>query len=891
MKNFTWLFVLLVSFHQITLAQYPGGGAGRGPGGRPGGGQQLNMGHFYGRIIDKATNKGLDAASVQLIQNKLDTVSKKRVDVVIGGMLTSRNGDFSLENLPVFGQFKLVITAIGYKSIEQKASFDIKMSPGMDRSQLLNQVDKDLGNIKMEQDATMLQDVTVTGSKPMIQMGVDRKIFNVEKSITSAGGTAIDVMRNVPSINVDIDGNVSLRNSAPQIFVDGRPTTLSMDQIPADAIQSVEIITNPSAKYDASGGQSGILNIILKKNRKTGYNGSVRAGVDSRGKFNGGGDINVRQGKVNVFANAMYNQRKSKGWGQTDRLSNGTDDVFSSQYNKSVLNGAFAFGRFGLDYFIDNRNTISISQSIVNGDFKPNNGTDVFYDTTSKGFSYQSRNTGGKSNFRNYGTQLSFKHLFAHAGAEWTADVNFNQSKNTSNSNILIQNFFDAEKLNQYGNDSLVNIYSGGKNRFLIAQTDYVNPVTDNIKWEAGLRAQVRKFESFQNNFLNNIFAPALSNEFEYTDHVYAGYVTYSQKVKETFSFQLGLRAESSGYDGKQIGKDTVFNIDYPISLFPSVFLSKQLEHKQDLQLNYTRRINRPNFFQLMPNTDYSDPFNYQTGNPNLKPEFTHSLELSYQKTYGKKGNTFLATLFGKYTTNLISRYQYLGKLGNYPDSVYIATYVNASSAYASGLELIFRNNFTKWWDVTTSANIYYSKINGGNVVANLENERTSWSAKMNHNFKFNKGWSVQLSGDYTAKSALPVSTSNGGSGGGGGGFGGGGGGGRGGGGFGGGQTTTTQGYINPYYGVDMGLRKDFQIKKNTASISVNWQDVFRTRKYFVHSEAIGFVQDDWRRRDPQVVRVNFSYRFGKFDAALFKRKNTKGDQEGMQNGMQGMQQ
>jgi outer membrane receptor protein involved in Fe transport len=891
MKNFGWLLVLLTGF-QVSHAQFPGAGAG----GNRSGGQQMNIGHFYGRIIDKTTNKGLDAASVQLIQNKFDTVSKKRTDAVIGGMLTSRNGDFSLENLPVFGQYKLVISAIGYKRIEQKAAFDIKMGPGVDRSQLLSAVDKDLGNIKMEQDATMLQDVTVTGSKSMIQMGVDRKIFNVEKSITSAGGTAIDVMRNVPSINVDIDGNVSLRNAAPQIFVDGRPTTLSMDQIPADAIQSVEIITNPSAKYDASGGQSGILNIILKKNRKTGYNGSVRAGVDSRGKFNGGGDINIRQGKINVFANAMYNQRKSKGWGQTDRLSivDGKD-AYTTQYSNSIFNGAFGFGRFGLDYFIDNRNTISVSQSIVNGDFKPDNRTNSIFDTTGSALSTQYRNTTGKNNFRNYGTQLSFKHLFAKAGKEWTADVNFNQSKNTNYSDIRYRSFYDLEMMNPLdpnSDEKVQTIDGGGENRFFTAQTDYINPVTENIKWEAGLRAQVRKFSSFQHNAFNTVPVPQLSNDFEYTDHVYAGYVTYSQKIKETFSYQLGLRAESSGYDGKQIGKDAYTN-DFPISLFPSVFLSKTLEHKQDLQLNYTRRINRPNFFQLMPNTDYSDPLNFQTGNPGLKPEFTHSLELSYMKTYGKKSNTFLATLFGKYTTNLISRYQYPGKLGQFPDSVYIATYVNASSAYASGLELIFRNNLTKWWDVTTSTNVYYSKINGSNVVANLENERTSWSAKMNHNFKFNKGWSVQISGDYQGKSALPVSTSNSGSGGGGGGFGGGGGGrgGGGGGGFGGGQPTTTQGYINANYGVDMGLRKDIAIKKNTATISVNWSDVFRTRRYFVHSESTGFVQDDWRRRDPQVVRVNFSYRFGKFDVSLFKRKNLRGDQEGMQNGMQGIQQ
>jgi outer membrane receptor protein involved in Fe transport len=882
MKNFVWLFVLATCFNRVN-AQIPGAAPGAG---RPGG-QQMNIGHFYGRIVDRTTNKGLDAASVQLIQNKFDTASKKRVDAVVGGMLTGRNGDFSLENLPVFGQFKLVVTAIGYKKIEQKVAFDIKMGPGVDRSQLMSAVDKDLGNIKMQQDTTMLEGVTVTGSKPMIQMGVDRKIFNVEKSITSAGGTAIDVMRNVPSINVDIDGNVTLRNSAPQIFVDGRPTTLSLDQIPADAIQSVEIITNPSAKYDASGGQSGILNIILKKNRKAGYNGSVRAGVDSRGKFNGGGDINVRQGKLNFFANGMYNQRKSKAWGETDRTSllDGTEST-TKQINNSVFNGAFAFGRFGLDYFIDNRNTITISQSIVNGDFKFDNRTSSVLDTaTTGGFETQYRNTFGKNNFRNYGSQLSFKHLFARAGQEWTADINYNQSKNTNNSDIHFRGFYDMDQLNPKYPEQLQTINGGGTNKFLTAQTDYVNPVTENIKWEAGLRAQVRRFESFQYNYLNNTFLPAISNDFKYTDHVYAGYVTFSQKIKDSFSYQLGLRAESSGYDGEQIGKQT-FKNDFPISLFPSVFLSRALKHKQDLQLNYTRRINRPNFFQLIPNTDYSDPLNYQTGNPALKPEFTHSLELSYQKTYGKKSNTFLATIFGKYTTNLIARYQSWQKLGQSADSAYVSTYVNASSAYASGLELISRNVFTKWWDMMVSANIYYSKINGSNVVQDLQNERTSWTAKMNHNFKFNKGWSFQISGDYQAKSALPVSTSNSGDGGGGGG--------RGGGGrmmFGGGSPSTTQGYINANYGVDVGLRKDIPIKKNTATISVNWSDIFRTRRYFVHSVAAGFVQDDWRRRDPQIVRVNFSYRFGKFDVALFKRKNLRGEQEGMQNGMQGIQQ
>lgn len=884
------LLFLCCTLLSTTFAQFPTGGAPGGAGGR-GRGQAANIGRFYGRVVDTKTNKGIDAASIQLIQNRFDTVSKKRKDTIIAGMLTKGNGDFSLEGLPLFGQFRLKITAIGYKTIDQKVAFEMKMGQGGNRpangdmSQAMAAIDKDLGNIKLEQDAETLESVTVSASKPLIQMGIDRKIFNVDKNITSAGGTAIDVMRNVPGLNVDIDGNVTLRNAAPQIFVDGRPTTLTLDQIPADAIQSIEMITNPSAKYDASGGQAGILNVVLKKNRKAGYSGSVRAGIDSRAKINAGGDINVRQGKINFFANGMFNQRKSKSWGETDRLSEIKGlDIATFQRNDNVFDGQFAFGRAGIDYFIDNRNTLTLSQSIVNGNFDFDNRSNIFSDTLQMAsLDAQYRNTLGESEFRNYGTQLSFKHIFAKPGKEWTADVNYNQSKNENNSDIRYRSFYDNGMSNPKFPEALQRVENGGENKFFIAQTDFVNPITEKLKWEAGLRAQIRNFESTQNNYVDGVFKPSLSNQFEYTDYVYAGYATFSQKVKDNFSYQVGLRAESSKYDGEQIGKQHYSN-EFPISLFPSVFITRTLKNRQDLQLNYSRRINRPNFFQLMPNTDYSDPLNYQTGNPDLKPEFTHSLELSYQKTYGEKNHTFLATVFGKYTTDLIARYQYWQQLGQSGDSAYVSSWVNASSAYATGLELIFRWNWTKWWEMNFNTNLYYSKINGDNVVQNLENERTSWFSKMNHTFKIPKGWSIQLSGDYQSRSALPVSTSNS-VGGGGGGRGGGGGG------FGGGTPSTTQGYIDANYGVDLGLRKEFPIKKNTATISVNWSDIFRTRRYFVHSEAMGFSQDEWRRRDPQIVRVNFSYRFGKFDVSLFKRKNMRGESEGMQNGMQGMQQ
>ncbi|RYF94449.1 MAG: TonB-dependent receptor, partial [Chitinophagaceae bacterium] len=277
----------------------------------------MNVGHFYGKIVDEKTNKGIEAASVQLLGTKFDSATKSRVDTILGGMLTRRSGDFSIEGLPVFGKYRLRITAIGYAEVENPVAFELKMGKPGDMSAALAAVDKDLGNIKLVQDAKTLESVTVTANKPLMSMGIDRKIFNVEKNINSTGGNATDIMRSIPSLSVDIDGNVTMRNNAPQIFVDGRPSNLTLEQIPADAISSVELITNPSAKYDASGGTAGILNIVLKKNKKTGYNGNLRAGIDQRARVNLGADINVRQGKFNVFANGNFNQRKSISTGTT----------------------------------------------------------------------------------------------------------------------------------------------------------------------------------------------------------------------------------------------------------------------------------------------------------------------------------------------------------------------------------------------------------------------------------------------------------------------------------------------------------------------------------------------------------------------------------------------
>ena len=871
MRNLLAAF-LLVLLVQVVKAQ-------PGMGGQRGGGQQMN-GRFYGKLVDSKSGKAVEFASIQLIQNKFDTVSKSRKDVIIAGMLTKANGEFSLENVPLFGQYKLKATAIGFTPIEQKVAFELKM--GGDQSAMLGMIDKDLGNIKMEMDQKLLDNVTVSSTTPGLKLGIDRKIFNVDKNIVSAGGTAIDIMRNVPSLSVDIDGNVTMRNNTPQIFVDGRPTNLTLEQIPADAIQSVELITNPSAKFDASGGTAGILNIVLKKEKKVGYNGNVRANLDSRARVGLGGDINLRQQKLNVFASGMYNQRKSISNGTTVRQNFYTEpDTILHQTDKSTQIGSFGFARAGIDYFISNRNTLSVSGTYVKGTFKPTTVSDILYDTMSAPFYNEQRNTKTKGQFRNIGSQLSFKHNFPKAGQEWTADLNYNRSKNANNSDLsstyleLPQN----QVLRTYRQQQVIN----GTNQNITLQTDYANPITDKSKFELGARAQLRKnsssnaFYFVDPNTGQLTIQPSSQVDYESNDQVYAAYATYSNQLK-TFGYQLGLRAESSKYQGTLLKTNELFDIDFPISLFPSVFLSQKLGETQSLQVNYSRRINRPGFWQLTPFTDSSDRLNPSKGNPGLKPEFTNSLELSYEKTFKNKDN-FLASVYYKNTTDLITRYQ-VGAKGSAGEDIILNTYINANSSYVTGLELTSRNKLTKWWELTSNVNLFMSDVDINDPTQPEQERLTSWFGKLNNSFKLPKNITIQLSGEYQSKTVLPPGGSGGG-GGGRGGFGGGGG-------MFGGPQTASQGYIRPNYGVDVAVRYEF-LKNRAASISVNMNDILRTRRQDIHSESSFFAQDVFRRRDPQILRVNFSWRFGKFDPNLFKRKNLKNQGDG--GAMEGMNQ
>jgi outer membrane receptor protein involved in Fe transport len=879
MKKFLLVFSILVSSLSL-FAQMPGGAQRTIP----------TVGRIYGKLID-STGKGIGDASVLLLQGKFDSATKKNKDVLIKGITTQANGDFNFEGLPVFRPLKLKISALGHSPIEQTVTIQPKVDANMpkpvagqmpDMSAMASAFEKDLGKITMKVDIQQLGAVTVTSTSSRLRMDIDKKVFNVDQNIVSAGGTAVDVMKNVPSLNVDIDGNVSLRNATPQIYIDGRPTTLTLDQIPADAIESVEVITNPSAKFDASGGNAGILNIILKKNKKSGYNGNVTAGVDKRGGLNGGASFNLRQDKLNFTVSTFGNQMKNRNTGATDiRNLLTTPNLLVNQDSWNRMNGGFLFGRVGVDYFATNRTTFSLGAVKVHGAFNPNDflQTDSAFDGGPY-VSYSERNTTTDREFNAYGVQGGFKYLFPKQGQEITADANLFSGRNEGNS-LYNTDIYTAKGGSTTGNIKQ-QIENFGKNEVLTLQTDYVSPLGGAAKLEAGLRAQIRKMNNNQANYFYDVttekfvLIPSTTSNYRNSDNVYAGYASYANTVKD-FGYKLGLRAESSDYEGELLDTKEKFKNSYPISLFPSVFLSQKLNSKQEVQLAYTRRVNRPFFNQLIPFIDSTNQLNWTQGNPALKPEFTNSLEASYSKTL-KGNNTILASVYYKSSIDLITRF--LDTITNADGTKRpITTYKNANSSRTYGAELTSQNTVNKWWDLNANLNIYNSKINTDNITGSSQDAIWSWFAKMNNNFKLPKAFTVQLSGTYQSKTNQPVNQ-------GGGGFGGMGGGG----GPGGGAQTAAQGYIKANYGVDLAVKKSF-LKANAASATLSVSDIFSTRKFDQYSESEFFIQNNYRMGDSPMVRLTFAFRFGQMDMSVFKRKNMKAEGEGTQGAMQGMNQ
>ena len=831
----------------------PGGTGGSG-GGQPG--RPAPKGRVYGKLFDARTNKPLEFVVLRIYKEDSLVVMEKN-PLVLNGALSQSNGEFTIEDLPVNEKLTLRFSLAEVDA----AYFTFSLKPS---GSPMGMIEKDLGNLKLTFTG-QLNTVTIDGGGPRLEF--DKRIYDVDKNPMTAGGTAEDVLRNIPSLQVDTDGNVQLRNAAPQIFVDGRPTTLTIDQIPADAIQRVELITNPSAKYDASGGGGGIVNIVMKHNRSSGYNGSIRAGVDKRGRVNSGMDFNIRQGKINFFANANYNQRRSISIGTTDRENVAPAySLFQNQY--SMNDGFMLNGRGGFDWLIDNRNTLTFSGNIMKGSFAPFDTLNVKADTLGGGTGSYYRESNTKRAFQNLGGSVLYKHLFTKEGTELNADINYNR----------IKSVFDGDYENIYNDANATYLMQHGDvSQFLItSQIDFESKVTDRFRVEAGTRVSVRDFTTeYRNKQLQNGIwedITSLGVNYHYLDQVYAAYGTVALDLP-VWKIKAGLRAESSDYKAELLSTNSNFAYKYPIALFPSLFVTRVITEKQDVQFALNRKINRPSFMTLSPFTDYSDSLNIQRGNPGLKPEFTQSGELSWQWIPNKK-NTMIVSAYGRYTTNVTVRQQSLEYSEFLGDTVVVTSYQNASSSQALGLEFVSRNALSKTIDMSTNINLYNSAIDGTNLDPNLKNNISSYWIKSNITYKAPRNISIQAMFDYSSKRSLEVGSSERGGGGGGGG-------GMGMGGWG-GSNNTVQGYIEPTYGLDLSIRKEF-LENRSLVLSFSAQDVLRTRVNIVHSTSPYFDQITYKRRDWQMFRFNISWKFGKMDSQLFKRKNMKMNEGGME--------
>ncbi len=817
----------------------------------PGMGNMKNMkdpklGRVYGKVLDATTGKPVEYASVQVLWFNKDSL--------LGGSLVKENGDFSVEGLPSFGQVRVKIKFIGYKDYLQKVFI---VPP--------DKVDQDLGNIKLAVDDKLLKEVDVVAEKSAVVLSIDKRTYNVDKDLSVKGGTAVDVMKNIPGLTVDADGNVQLRNQSPMIYVDGRPTTLTLLQIPADQIERVEIITNPSVKFDAST-TGGVLNVVMKKNNKPGYNGMLMAYVGTGDRYGGMANLNIKEGaKWNFSLMYSYNQaiNKTQGYTKRTQLDSGLATGFFNQDNKTQMFNLFNFGRLGIDYNIDNRNTISLNGMIVGGQFKTNDvqnysGGIYSIDATSKGDQINDQ----KAAFQNYNAQLLYKKTFPKVGKELTVDANYNYttSKNgylftrTSNTYIgLLDTAYSDPTFYQK------NVGSTTANQYIF-QADYVDPISDTKKIEAGIKSYYKQSLSSNNTSVASGNEESyqkdtiMSNRYLIDDIINAAYINYSAKTFWDIGYQAGLRFEQSYYKGTITDKNQSFYYNYPStsndilkSLFPALYFSKKLKKSQEVQLNFSRKINRPNFFQLMPFVMFADKQNYRIGNPQLKPEFKNIAELNYNKIFSK--GSYLASGYFRYEEQPITDVAYPSPSD---PTVLVNTSINGNDAIRYGLENTFKWTFWKNLDWTINANAYYIYIKGKIVATEPEvkAEGYAWNAKTTIAYKFPKNITLQLNGNYESPKILLL------------------------------------GVAKEIYSMDISLNYMYQTK---WIFNATLSDVFNTRRMGTHYETPYYNQDLSRRRESRYFRFTVTYLFGKMDASIFKRgKQMKGmgGQEGNQDGL-----
>ncbi|MDR1678619.1 MAG: TonB-dependent receptor [Prevotellaceae bacterium] len=787
-----------------------------------------------GVVFENSTGMPLDFAGVVLYKNDVPAYSTS----------TATDGSFLFQKVEN-GNYSLRISFLGYREISKKISITGKIA------------EVDLGKFSLSEDSQLLQEFEVVAQGPQMRFELDKKVFSVDQNIASAGGSVTDVLQNIPSVAVDNDGNVSLRNNSNvSIWINGRPAGLTddnqaqiLEQMAAGGVESVEIITNPSAKYSPEG-SAGIINLVMKKDRKAGFFGSVTGGLNYPvgADYPGGQlglNLNFNKGKWDGYFNINYRSNKRGSDSKTDRyyLEPTEQDTLYSMFQNSESNRSMygLMSRFGLNYQLNDKNVLGVSgayttggnESKTNMDYRQENGID-----TDKQMAYHRKNSsnGDREMFNvvaTHGIQFDKRH-------DLQTSLQYTQSENDNESNYL-QTALEGNARNM--NQQQRNLSSDDRLEF---KSDFTKHIGKDTKWEAGVNIRRQDRSTKASGSENNIYIFEMDNNFDYSEQLYAVYTTYGSRFGN-LSIQGGLRGEyiiiENSTNGKANPRKEYFQP------FPSVYVSYTLPKDNELQFNYTRRINRPRGRQLNAFRDVSDSTNISYGNSDLEPEFTSSFELNHIKSWKKQ--VLSSSLYYKHTTNIIQSVRFLDE-----NEVMNSTYMNTSESQSAGLEIVSKTTFTNALSLTTTVNGFYFNLIGTDFVAptgqSIEIEgrsNLSWNGKLMLNAMFSKTFSGQLTGNYMSPRAV------------------------------------NQGKIGHQYSVDLGLRKTFFDKKLSSAFTV--RDIFNSRKMSNTTEGIDFIQ--YTKNNPYGPTFNLSvtYNFG-HDGNRPKpeKRNRNGNEDGFDEDM-----
>ena len=764
--------------------------------------QSTNSGVVMGSIVD-ASGVPLQYASVN--------VKKVKDSTTVQYGITDADGRFLLENIP-FGKYFVEIQYVGYqKSVSQ--AFEINQA---------NSVYK-IHKYKMSNKNSELGEVVIRAQRDMLQTNLDKTVFNVESSINATGQTAVEVLEEIPSVSVDVEGNVSLRGSENvTILVDGRATNLTLDQIPAELIESIEVITNPSARLEPDG-MAGILNVVLKKKKESGFNGMVTLGVSSSlihpndrhqmylSGYNGNISFNYRYDKINLFVSYGYRSFMRRNAGNMWRESWFGEELDTLRQTNSGRNkDGFHNASLSFDYFINKYNTLTFNlsghfggmnrESLLDSRTVSRNGevVDVLND-------YEQ--TGSNSrNFKSVDASINYKKTFVTKGMELTSDLFFTQ-RNGLAIDWQNQDHFEGRP------DYYQTTHTWNRHRDASAQLDFVTPVGNGGRIETGYKFSYRNIRQ-DYRFYSGVTAndtvedPLQRNDFDFSEYINALYFIYSNTFWKKLQVQVGLRGEMSYTVSDLQSIDTVYRyLNYGHFarnfFFPTVHLKYQISPEHALQFSFSRRVQRPRFHQLNPFVDYSDKENLTCGNPALEPEFANSFELGYMFT--KKQTAFNVTAFYRRRTNLITRNTELDTM--LVDGVSMpytmTTYMNYNKSQNFGLEVFFSQRVKKFWKVSVTGSFYRNIIDSDNLLDENLSRDWSWNVGVNQTFTLMKDFDLQLDFRYRSPSLTSGS-------------------------MGWGMNGVGQGRRSANYRLNFGLKKGFL--KNSLVVSFNIRNVL----YFI---------------------------------------------------------